>query len=273
MNRLQQELQRLYGPQADPDVDQAAGPADAPGQVPATVRALVLELARPADWAALSATWAGVQADLALPAPAIAVNGSDGCQLWFSLQAPVPVPRAAAFLDALRRRYLGDMAPARVGLWPALHDAPPPLPARPVPALQADSGQWSAFITPDLVPMFSDEPWLVVPPNPDGQAKLLAPLHCITPAAFDLAWQRLLPAEVPAAATAAVPAAVHAAPGPAAQATAPSVGGLDPRRFLLDVMNNDHLDLALRIDAAKALLPCFDAAQGRRPGGDGDRSA
>lgn len=271
MNRLQQELQRLYGPQPDPDpdADHAAGPADAPGRVPATVRALVLELARPADWATLSAMWASVQADLALPAPAIAVNGSDGCQLWFSLQEPMPVPRAAAFLDALRRRYLDDMAPARVTLRPALPTAPP-RPARSVPALQADSGQWSAFITPDLVPMFSDEPWLVVPPNPDGQAKLLAPLQRIAPAAFDLAWQRLLPAEVPAAATAAVPAAVPAASGPAAQATAPSGGGLDPRRFLLDVMNNDRLDMALRIEAAKALLPGFDAARGPQsdPGGD-----
>ena len=168
MNRLQQELQRLYGAQAEPepDADPAAdAPAAAAGRGQAAVRAMVLELARPSDWAALSAVWAGVQADLALPAPAIAVNGSDGCQLWFSLQEPVAVPRAGAFLDALRQRYLGDVAPARVALLPAPHAEPdgPPRPARPVPALQADSGQWSAFVTHDLVPMFTDEPknvWL-----------------------------------------------------------------------------------------------------------------
>ena len=269
MNRLQQELRRLYGAQAEPDADPAAdAPAGAQGRGQAAVRAMVLELARPSDWAALSAVWTGVQADLALPAPAIAVNGSDGCQLWFSLQEAVAVPRARAFLDALQHRYLGDVAPARVALLPAPHAGPdgPQRPARPVPALQADSGQWSAFVTPDLVPMFADEPWLVMPPNPDGQATLLAPLQCTTPAAFALAWQRLLPAVVPAAVPAAVLADAPAAHG----LPAPAGGGPDPRRFLLDVMHNDRLDLALRIDAAKALLPFFHAAQGplQDPGGD-----
>ncbi|MDP3085844.1 MAG: hypothetical protein Q8N44_19430 [Rubrivivax sp.] len=216
---------------------------------------MVLELARPADWAALSGVWGGVQADLGLPAPAIAVNGSDGCQLWFSLLEPVPVPQAGAFLDALRRRYLGDIAPVRVTMLPALDVAPvrPPLDSRPVPALQADSGLWSAFVASDLVPMFAEEPWLDMPPNPDGQAQLLAPLKSIPPAAFEGALQRLRPA----------------APGPGPKAEAPAAATLDPRRFLLDVMNNDSLDLALRIEAAKALLPCSDAARGRQQEMDG----
>ncbi len=244
MNRLQRELQRLYAPQADahPDLElDARGLVDAQGRV----RAMVLELARPADWAVLSTVWGGVQADLTLPAPAIAVNGSDGFQLWFSLLKPVPATQARAFLDALRRRYLGDMAPARVALLPALaaSSAGPPVHARPVPALQADSGQWAVFVASDLVPMFADAPWLDVPPNPDGQAQLLAPLKCIAPANFEQALQRLSPATAPAAS--------GLAPQPATQA--PS--SLDPRRFLLDVMNNDSLDLALRIEAAKALLP------------------
>lgn len=253
MNRLQQELQRLYVPQAgtrqDPDLD-ARGMFDAQGQV----RAMVLELARPADWAALSSVWGGVQADLALPAPAIAINGSDGCQLWFSLQKPVPVPQAGAFLDALRRSYLGDIAPARVAMLPTLDvtSASAPLHARPVPALRADSGVWSAFVASDLVPMFVDEPWLDVPPNPDGQAQLLAPLKSIQPAEFELALQRLRPAAVPAT------------PGHASNDAAQATASLDPKRFLLDVMNNDSLDLALRIEAAKALLPHFDAADGQR---------
>ena len=257
MNRLQQELQRLYAPQGgarqDPDFH-ARGRVDAQ----ARVRAMVLELARPADWAALSAVWGGVQTDLALPAPAIAINGSDGCQLWFSLQEPVPVPQAGAFLDALRRSYLSDIAPVRVAMLPALDvtSASAPLHVRQIPALQADSGMWSAFVASDLVPMFVDEPWLDVPPNPDGQAQLLAPLKSIQPAEFELALQRLKPAAGPAAPGLASNDAAHA----------PS---LDPKRFLLDVMNNDSLDLALRIEAAKALLPHFDAAGGQRQKLDG----
>jgi len=246
MNRLQRELQRLYGSQADArqDLDfDARDLFDAQGRV----RAMVLELARPAAAAALSAVWGGVQADLALPAPAIAVNGSDGCQLWFSLQEPLPVPEAGAFLDALRRRYLGDIAPACVAMLPAqdVAAAQPPRHARPVPASRADSGQWSAFVAPDLLPMFADEPWLDMPPNLDGQAQLLVALKSIQPAEFALALQRLdLAAQAPAP-----------APAPASHAAVQANAALDPRRFLLDVMNDDRLDLALRIEAAKALLP------------------
>ena len=252
MNRLQQELQRLYAPQADARLGLdlgAGGLIDAQGRV----RAMVLELGRPADWAALSAVWTGVQADLGLPAPAIALNGSDGCQLWFSLLESVPVPQAAAFLDVLRRRYLGDIAPVRVAMLPALDTASdgPPLHARLVPALQADNSLWSAFVASDLAPMFADEPWLDMPPNPDGQAQLLAPLKSISPAEFELALQRLRSVAVPAS------------PGPASHAAA-QAASLDPRRFLLDVMNNDSLDLALRIEAAKALLPYSYAARGQR---------
>jgi hypothetical protein len=260
MNRLQRELRRLYMSQANAglglDLD-ALGLVDAQERV----RAMVLELARPADWAALSAVWGGIQADLGLPAPAIAINGSDGYQLWFSLIEPVPAPKAGAFLDALRRHYLGDIAPGRVAMLPALDaaSATPPLHARPVPALQADSGLWSAFVASDLVPMFADEPGLDMPPNPDGQAQLLEPLKSITPAEFELALQRL--------SSAAVPAAHVQASSPAAQVAV----SLDPKRFLLDVMNNDSLDLVLRIEAAKALLPYFDAALGQQQELGGER--
>jgi hypothetical protein len=259
MNRLQRELQRLYAPQANPLPDlelDAAGLVDAQGRV----RAMVLELARPADWAALSAVWGGVQADLALPAPAIAVNGRDGFQLWFSLLEPVPAMQAGAFLDALRRRYLGDIAPARVAMLPTLAASSADLPghARPVPALQADSGLWSVFVASDLVPVFTEAPGLEVPPNPDGQAQLLAPLKSMTPAEFDSVLKQLGPAAVRAAVSDAVPDA-HGLPSNAAAQTAAS---LDARRFLLAVMNDQSLDLALRIEAAKALLPGCDAARG-----------
>ncbi len=251
MNRLQRELQRLYGPQANtrPDLDlDARGLVDAQGRV----RAMVLELARPADWVVLAAVWGGVQADLALPAPAIAVNGSDGFQLWFSLLEPVPAMQAGAFLDALRRRYLGAIAPARVAMLPALAVSPQgtPVHARPVPALQADSGQWSVFVASDLVPMFADAPWLDVPPNPEGQAQLLAPLKSITPAAFESAFKQLSSDAVPPTSGMETTTAVQTA------------ASLDPRRFLLEVMNDQSLDLALRIEAAKALLPGCDTARG-----------
>ena len=241
MTSLQLELQRLYGLQDDAGTGLVRDDSDVV-EFQGLTRSMVLELARPADWAALSAVWAGVQTDLGLPAPAIAVNGKDGFQLWFSLVKPVPVPRAAAFVEALRRRYLGDIAPVRVALRPALEatSARPPLHAAPVPSLQTDSGLWSAFVASDLVPMFVDEPGLDMPPNPDGQAQLLAPLKSIPPVEFERALQQLRPAAVVA---------------PVSNAAAKAAGALEPRQFLLDVMNNESLDMALRIEAAKALLP------------------
>jgi hypothetical protein len=107
--------------------------------------------------------------------------------------------------------------------------------------------------------MFADEPWLDMPPNPDGQAQLLAPLKSIPPAEFELALQHLRPTTG------------LAAPGLVSNASAHATASLDPKHFLLDVMNNDSLDLALRIEAAKALLPYFHAGFGHRQELDGDR--
>ena len=269
MTRLDEELQRLYGLPAQGHVQE---------QARAPVRAMVLELARPAEWAPLADVWSGVQADLALPAPAVAVNGRDGLQLWFSLREPVAAPDAGAFLEALRQRYLAEIAPARLAIWPAPDAAPAaarggrrdaalegalgktlegglatpsahaPRQLQPLPALQAESGWWSAFVSFDLAPLCADEPWLDVPPNPEGQAHLLAPLKSISPADFGLALQRLRPVAEPAAPS---PAALS----PSATVSTKAEAGLDPKRFLLGVMNNESLDLALRIDAAKALLP------------------
>ena len=248
MNKLQSELRRLYLPQA------AAGEGAADPEEPSLidgdgrVRAMVLELARPADWAALSKVWQGVQADLELPAPAIAVSGTDGYQLWFSLTEPVPASQAMVFLESLRVRYLSDIKAQRVGLMPAL-DASSPLQvlhARAVPALQANGSHWSAFVAPDLAPVFADEPWLDTPPSPEGQSELLSRLKSIPPADFQRALERLRPAMVPGA---SLPAS-----GPAERISA----GLDPKRFLLDVMNDETVALGLRIEAAKALLPYVD---------------
>ena len=264
MNRLQSELQRLYLPQAPAGQDTEPDESrliDADGRV----RAMVLELARPADWAVLSTVWRGVQVDLDLPAPAIAVSGTDGVQLWFSLAQPLPVAQAWAFLDALRRRYLGDVRAHRVGLLPAVDAASPPLAvhARQVPAPQADSCHWSAFVAPDLAPVFADEPWLDLPPNLDGQAALLAGLASMPIAEVERALAQLQPAalSVPDTPASAAAEAAHADVG-TVNLRSPSPGPwLDPKRFLLDVMNNDAVALALRIEAAKALLPCFDEAR------------
>ena len=265
MTRLQRELHRLYLPQPPGGQDTApdeAGLIDAQGRV----RAMVLALARPADWQALSKVWNGVQLDLALPAPAIAVAGEDGYQLWFSLAEPVPAPQALAFLESLRVRYLGAIATHRVSMMPAVEGSSP-LPARHarwVPALQAGSGRWSAFVAPDLAPVFADEPWLDLPPNPDGQASLLAQLTSAPLADFQQALDRLGPAPAPPApapaSASAAPARAVAADGLISAGPAPKGAGLDARRFLLDVMNNDSVALGLRIEAAKALLqapsPC-----------------
>jgi hypothetical protein len=275
MTRLQSELHRLYlppGPAADiealPTPDDPAM-IDAHGQV----RALVLALSGPADWALLSTVWHGVQAELELPAPAIAVAGAEGYQLWFSLAEPVPVPRGQALLEALRRQYLGNIKASRVGLLPALTPAStwPAVHARPVPAPLADGGHWSAFVTPDLAPVFADEPWLDSAPNPVGQADLLSRLKSIPAADVQRVLDQLQPAPMATASDAASgpdpdphpePAAIAAGSLAAPPPDAPTPGGVgrDPKRFLLDVMNDPSVPLGLRIDAAKALLPYLDHA-------------
>ena len=212
MNRLQSELHRLYLPRPTDEADK--------------VRAMVMELAGPADWSELSKVWRGVQAELRWPAPAIAVSGSDGMQLWFSLESSVSQQRAADFLTHLRRHYLPDIAQARVKELSALPTIPK----------QCESTEnWSAFIAPDLASVFVETPWLDVEPSVEGQADLLARLESISPADFDAAMQRLAPAAVSARSSL-------------------GASNLDPKRFLQQVLNDETVDLALRVEAAKALL-------------------
>ena len=117
MNRLHAELHRLYLPR---ETAVAPSATDLPGLIGADgrVRGMALTLGRPADWEVLSRVWQAVQSELALPAPAIAVSGLDGYQLWFALEEAVPVPQAHAFLASLRDRFLAHIAPARVGWLP-----------------------------------------------------------------------------------------------------------------------------------------------------------
>lgn len=242
MNRLQSELHRLYAlaALAVPDATDAgdAQQVDACEQV----RAMVLELGSPADWAPLSAVWQGVQTEFNLPAPAIAVNGKDGYQLWFSLAEALPADQASAFLQALCAHFLPDVAPERIGLTPA-----PGRLTTEVPPQEKSADQWSAFVATDLAPVFADAPWLDLPPSPEGQADLLSRLVSIQRADLQAAIARLT----------SVTTGVDANRAPArTTSTAPDS---DPKRFLLGVMHDDTVALRWRIEAAKALLPYFDS--------------
>lgn len=259
MNRLQSELRRLYLPRG------AAGDgpdAAAPGLVGArgTTRALVLEIAARAGWDTVSRTWRGCQVELELPAPAIAVSGTDGFQLWFSLAEPVAVSDAHAFLQSLCMHFLAEVDPRHLRLLPAADAAATAgaVHAALVPAKQAhpQEERWSAFVAPDLAPLFSETPWLDIAPGVDGQADLLSRLASIGRTEFEAAAARLRPrstSESPAQAPASMP-----------EAAAPAGTGLDPRSFLLRVMRDESVSLALRIEAAKALLPHGDESTPRR---------
>lgn len=252
-SRLHAEWQRLYAA--------APGAPNTLIDVHGRTRTLVMALARPAEWAPLSAVWQAVQTEAALPAPGIAVSGSDSFQLWFSLAEAVPVAEAHAFLEDLRRHCLSDIGAARVTLWPSL----PSLDGAPVshgdqqgtqhapaiPARQGNTEQWSAFVAPDLAPMFDEAPWLDLPPSPEGQAELLSRLRSIPPMAWQAARTWVQQATTAAPPTAPAPSAIPAGlPGTASTHT-----DLDPHAFLRQVMNDATVPLALRIEAAKALLP------------------
>ncbi|HSV79976.1 MAG TPA: hypothetical protein VLK85_12360 [Ramlibacter sp.] len=219
---------------------------------------MVLELTRPASWQFLSRAWQGVQADLGLPAPAIAISGNDAYQLWFSLAEPAAVVQVIAFLDALRKHYLPDVAPDRIRMAPC--DEAAPSQALPVlPPIEALPGQWSAFVAPDLATLFEAEPWLDIPPSPEAQADLLSRLESIQPGDLERALERLRSSENPVRPS-KTPAQVHrtqADTGEPDPRSAAASQGSGPKQFLFDVMNDRSIDLHLRIEAAKALLPYF----------------
>ncbi|MEJ5992712.1 hypothetical protein WG902_22170 [Ramlibacter sp. PS3R-8] len=209
MNRLQAESQRLYG----------------------TGRAAVLELAGAGGWTELAKVWQGVQAELELPAPGIAVNGSDAHQLWFSFPQAVAAPEAERFLASLRAHFLREVPPERIRF--NLHPAP-------MPPFQVGPDRWSAFVTQDLATLFDAGPWLDMPPGVEAQAELLSRLQSMAPQALQRAMQRMKP--------------VASASMPLPQGAEQD----DPRSFLLRVMNDAHADMHLRIEAAKALLLAQD---------------
>jgi hypothetical protein len=241
MNRLQAELHRLYLPQDASPALPASPERDLVG-TDGTTRAVVLEFARPGHAQELLALWQAVQRELDLPAPAISVSGCAGYQLWFSLAQAVPAAQAVGFVAALRDRYLGGIAPEGIRLRPgageAAHDriGMPPAPVAPE--------RWSAFVAPDLAPLFADEPWLDQPPGAEAQADLLSRIESILPEAFARASAQLLQAGTRAD-----------APAVTTRARALDQPTIDPRQFLLAVMQDPSVDLRWRIEAAKALLP------------------
>jgi hypothetical protein len=244
MPHLQTEFQRLYLP-----------PAATSGQLiddQGLTRALVLEVGGPADWDLLGAVWRGVQAELEWPAPGIAASGTDGLQLWFSLAEPVTLVAGRDLLDALSRRYLPELPARRLRLWPTADGRHAPV----VPALMDEAtGNWSAFVAPDLAPLFAETPSLDIPPGDEAQALRLAGLKSIQPQALNAAraqLQALL--QPPPAPAAPPPTAVPPSPVVHRLDTTRSAGYTDPRAFLLAVMNDNSAPLALRIEAAKGLL-------------------
>ncbi len=236
MNRLQAEQRRLY---LLPERASEAGVLiDAQGRV----RAMVVDVAQQAGWDAVAALCHGLQNELALPTPAIAVSGGAGFQVWLSLAEPVLVADAQAFLDAVRRRFMGQVPARQVQTKPT---AQPMGHARLVPELQGETGRWSAFVAPGLASMFADEPWLDVPPGADAQAQLLSRLESISVADLARAQSEL------GLTDAHVTRDAEPAGGPSTSVRTET----DPRRFLLSVMNDPAVDMSLRIEAAKALLP------------------
>jgi hypothetical protein len=263
MTRLQDELKRLYLSNEARLATTDVGAGAAPGRGQA--RAMVLALAGATAWDELARVWQGVQADLQLPAPAIAVSGIDGLQLWFSLQEPVPAAQAAAFLQSLRKRYLGEVKPELVrthiqsGFGSGQENADPGV-LQP-PPIEVAPGRWSAFVAPDLAAVFGDEPWLDLPPNSAAQSEQLSRLQSMKPVDWQRAVERLGPVAATDAERGGMAVAASVAPGSWNRTPpAPATGQPDPRRFLLEVMNDPAIALNLRIEAAKALLPYAQGA-------------
>ncbi len=238
----------------------------------------------------VSRVWSLAQTQAGLPAPAMSVDGVSGWALWFALASPRPRAEVQRVLRHLIEGWLADAGDFLAGpgklreegsawsftCWPdggaaiglaasAKSDAVWP----PVPR-QVGPERWSAFVAPDLVPVFAESPWLDCAPGEEGQAALLARLSPISEAE----WARLVEAERAQArgTTASGPGSAAPrsdvasgievsssiqVPMPASGANAaspaqPPFG--DPRVFLLSVMNDQGVELALRIEAARVLL-------------------
>ena len=189
-----------------------------------------------------------------LPLPALSVNATGGYRAWFSLREAVSPSDGLAFLDGLRRRYLGDLPAGRV-----IAEFPQgALPELPSP--DAENERWSAFIDPGMGAMFRDEPGLDIPPGRDRQADLLVGVRSLAAADFRRALNELgLPpvAELTPTALPAIARAGDAGPQAAqSQAAWQNVGTAytQPQAFLLAVMNDPSASPEHRLRAAEILM-------------------
>ena len=229
-------------------------------------RVLAIEFncaARSRDWPHVAALYQALQDELELPAPALAVRAHAGYALWISLAQPLPLTDAAAFLTAVRERYLAELPVAAVTLRPGeATDADAAL-LPLLPARHAASGHWSAFIDPGLGALFADEPWLEMAPNAGQQADILAPLKSVDAAALAHAREVLAAQETGGGDSGTTPEAMPAAvddvasAGVRRQSQRLALGGgyTDPADFLMALMNDPSASARQRIAAAKALLP------------------
>ena len=249
MSRLTAEFSRLY---LVPDPD-----SQEPGRLVATdgmVKAMVLEIARPADWAELSRVWNATQSELELPAAAIAVSGIDGLQLWFSVAEPVSAADAVEFLAALQNKYLSAIPAKRISAYPSSVSVSTEsiVHARGVPAIREGTGNWSAFVSSDLASVFGEEPWLDIPPNQDQQADILSRLKSMKLSQFRDVMNLLSGALTHE--TYPVGDAANKPRGSDAEPSGYNTGTTSPKEFLTKVMNDPAVALRDRIEAAKALL-------------------
>lgn len=203
-------------------------------------RTICLAFLRATDWDFVANVWAAVQEALALPPPALSIDGQ-GYRLWFSFAEPLAADTAGRFLNGLHTAYLAEIPASCLQFNPDDKQLPPC-------ALPGDE-RWAAFIDPGLGSMFVTEPWLDMPPNRQQQADLLAACRPIQPADLSRVLDRW-------------PSAVARDATPTPEASPCETSSLqrtfaDPRSFLLAVMNDPQTSMALRIEAATALLPYF----------------
>lgn len=249
MNRLNAERHRLFGLPGKPV--SAGGEAGDKQATPGGHRLLRLVFRRPGDWEQVANIFHGIQDDLELPAPPVSVDGRGFC-LWFPLAQVVSREQAHLFLTCLIDRYAADLLPDRIEA-EAVDAVELP------PARLASDERWSAFIDPGMGSLFIDEPWLEMAPTPDKQAELLAGFSEIKAEEFERALSRLAPAAPRTPSVSDTPPHESA---PAADGKL-SLNGphADPQSFLLAVMNNQNASPALRVEAAKALLPYYPPAK------------
>lgn len=292
MNRLFDELQRLYFLQRQQCYRQQTDGNDTPsfiaaGELTADVvaesqagqgraafnlvsedglaRAMVINFKRSGDWERLASLLQAFQDELDFPLPAVSVSGHQGYHLWFSLAEPISADQAGRFLSALYRRYLAEIPAAAIELLPDTAQAVSSGQGlcELVPALNGQTEKWSAFIDPSLGGMFVDEPGLEMAPSPDKQAAILAGLKSIKAVEFQVVLN-LLQASASAAVSEGQGCLKDEAAGQSCASTEGMRHGLsvgnhysDPKSFLLAVMNDASASPSDRIKAAKALLPYF----------------